>query len=147
MLRAEKRNIFSNFCSHSTFNVSMLNFQILEFLQVWRLISCEDYFWFREASFLYETEPQSDRTYGRKLDCCLSTFLISQRNIPFLSHLATLILSSMVESWSSSLFVFQKFQVEESDVRMALATGDMHDQLLVAYHLILDNRRINAEGK
>ena len=30
---------------------------------------------------------------------------------------------------------------------MALATGDMHDQLLVAYHLILDNRRINAEGK
>ncbi len=36
--------------------------------------------------------------------------------------------------------------MEESDVRLALAAGDMHDQLLVAYHLILDNRRINAEG-
>eukprot|EP00112_Aurelia_sp_Birch-Aquarium-sp1_P020255 Seg518.8 transcript_id=Seg518.8/GoldUCD/mRNA.D3Y31 product="5'-AMP-activated protein kinase catalytic subunit alpha-2" protein_id=Seg518.8/GoldUCD/D3Y31 len=43
--------------------------------------------------------------------------------------------------------ICEKFQVEESDVRMALATGDMHDQLLVAYHLILDNRRINAEAK
>ena len=32
-------------------------------------------------------------------------------------------------------------------MRLALAAGDMHDQLLVAYHLILDNRRINAEGR
>lgn len=44
------------------------------------------------------------------------------------------------------LYLLQKFQVEESDVRIALAAGDMHDQLLVAYQLILDNRRINAEG-
>ena len=44
------------------------------------------------------------------------------------------------------IVIFKKFQVEESDVRIALASGNMHDQLLVAYHLILDNRRINAEG-
>eukprot|EP00794_Sanderia_malayensis_P008006 gene8006-8865_t len=43
--------------------------------------------------------------------------------------------------------ICEKFGVEESDVRLALAAGDMHDQLLVAYHLILDNRRINAEAK
>jgi len=43
--------------------------------------------------------------------------------------------------------ICEKFQVEESDVRIALAAGDMHDQLLVAYQLILDNRRINAEAK
>ena len=45
------------------------------------------------------------------------------------------------------LFCLQKFGVETSDVRLALASDDSKDQLLIAYYLILDNRRINAEGR
>ncbi|XP_062509421.1 5'-AMP-activated protein kinase catalytic subunit alpha-2-like isoform X1 [Corticium candelabrum] len=34
------------------------------------------------------------------------------------------------------------FQVTESDVKTALKTDDAHDQLRIAYHLIMDNRRM-----
>ncbi|XP_066935374.1 5'-AMP-activated protein kinase catalytic subunit alpha-2-like [Clytia hemisphaerica] len=43
--------------------------------------------------------------------------------------------------------ICEKFGVDESDVRLQLSTGDRHDQLVVAYDLILDNRRINAEAR
>lgn len=43
--------------------------------------------------------------------------------------------------------ICEKFGVEESDVRLQLSSGDRHDQLVVAYDLILDNRRINAEAR
>lgn len=43
--------------------------------------------------------------------------------------------------------ICEKFGVEESDVRLELLTGDPHNQLVVAYDLILDNRRINAEAR
>ena len=38
------------------------------------------------------------------------------------------------------------FQVTESDVKTALKTDDAHDQLRIAYHLIMDNRRMISLG-
>nr|2LTU_A Chain A, 5'-AMP-activated protein kinase catalytic subunit alpha-2 [Homo sapiens] len=38
--------------------------------------------------------------------------------------------------------VCEKFECTESEVMNSLYSGDPQDQLAVAYHLIIDNRRI-----
>jgi 5'-AMP-activated protein kinase, catalytic alpha subunit len=40
----------------------------------------------------------------------------------------------------------QKFTVKEQEVHNALLNGDPHDQLAIAYHLVIDNRRIADEA-
>lgn len=42
--------------------------------------------------------------------------------------------------------VCEKFGVQESEVHSALLSGDPHDQLAIAYHLIIDNKRIADEA-
>ncbi|CAH0395475.1 unnamed protein product [Bemisia tabaci] len=42
--------------------------------------------------------------------------------------------------------VCEKFGVQESEVHNALLSGDPHDQLGIAYHLIIDNKRIADEA-
>lgn len=44
------------------------------------------------------------------------------------------------------LFV-QKFSVEEVEVHKALLADNPHDQLYIAYHLILDNQSVHDKGK
>ncbi len=39
-------------------------------------------------------------------------------------------------------FFLQKFSVDELTVQRSLAIADPHDQYVIAYHLIIDNRRI-----
>lgn len=39
----------------------------------------------------------------------------------------------------------QKFGVSEKEIHNALLSGDPHDQLGIAYHLIVDNKRIEDE--
>jgi len=41
--------------------------------------------------------------------------------------------------------VCEKFGAHERDVQTALLSGDPHDQLAIAYHLIVDNKRIEGE--
>lgn len=48
------------------------------------------------------------------------------------------------EVWSCSFE--KKFSVNESEVQSALLVNDRHDQLVIAYHLIIDNKRIWNEG-
>ncbi|XP_048482495.1 5'-AMP-activated protein kinase catalytic subunit alpha-2 isoform X2 [Plutella xylostella] len=42
--------------------------------------------------------------------------------------------------------VCEKFGVKEHEVHNALLSGDPHDQLAIAYHLIIDNKRIADEA-
>lgn len=42
--------------------------------------------------------------------------------------------------------VCDKFGVKESEVHNALLSGDRHDQLAIAYHLIIDNKRFADEA-
>lgn len=42
--------------------------------------------------------------------------------------------------------VCEKFNVKEAEVHSALLGGDPHDQLAIAYHLIIDNKRIADEA-
>lgn len=42
--------------------------------------------------------------------------------------------------------VCDKFGVKDSEVHNALLSGDPHDQLAIAYHLIIDNKRIADEA-
>lgn len=42
--------------------------------------------------------------------------------------------------------VCQKFGVKEMEVHNALLSGDRHDQLAIAYHLIIDNKRFADEA-
>lgn len=42
--------------------------------------------------------------------------------------------------------VCEKFGVKEQEVHNALLSGDPHDQLAIAYHLIIDNKRIADEA-
>ncbi|VEN60006.1 unnamed protein product [Callosobruchus maculatus] len=42
--------------------------------------------------------------------------------------------------------VCDKFGVQETEVHGALLSGDPHDQLAIAYHLIIDNKRIADEA-
>ncbi|KAJ8683284.1 hypothetical protein QAD02_019076 [Eretmocerus hayati] len=42
--------------------------------------------------------------------------------------------------------VCEKFNVKEAEVHSALLNGDPHDQLAIAYHLIIDNKRIADEA-
>ncbi|KFM77241.1 5'-AMP-activated protein kinase catalytic subunit alpha-2, partial [Stegodyphus mimosarum] len=46
---------------------------------------------------------------------------------------------------SALMEVCEKFCVTEREVHSALLSGDPHDQLAIAYHLILDNKRIEDE--
>lgn len=39
----------------------------------------------------------------------------------------------------------QKFSVSDKEVQHALLSGNPHDQLAIAYHLIVDNKRIEDE--
>ncbi|CAL8124794.1 unnamed protein product [Orchesella dallaii] len=43
--------------------------------------------------------------------------------------------------------VCEKFGAKEPEVQSALLSGDPHDQLAIAYHLIIDNRRIAANAE
>lgn len=43
--------------------------------------------------------------------------------------------------------VCEKFGVKEVEVHNALLSGDVHDQLAIAYHLIIDNRRMDEAAK
>jgi hypothetical protein len=40
----------------------------------------------------------------------------------------------------------KKFGVSETEVQDVLLLNDPHDQLVIAYHLIIDNKRIWNEG-
>ena len=40
----------------------------------------------------------------------------------------------------------KKFTVKEAEVHDALLNGDPHDQLAIAYHLVIDNKRIADEA-
>ena len=44
------------------------------------------------------------------------------------------------------LQVCDKFEVEEQEVWNSVLGGDPHDQLQIAYHLIIDNKRIADEA-
>jgi len=46
----------------------------------------------------------------------------------------------------STEICLQKFGVTETEVQDALLINDRHDQLVIAYHLIIDNKRIWNEG-
>nr|KAG5703926.1 hypothetical protein BaRGS_008185 [Batillaria attramentaria] len=42
--------------------------------------------------------------------------------------------------------ICEKFNVDEREVHRALLSGDPHDQLNIAYHLIIDNKRLADEA-
>jgi len=44
-----------------------------------------------------------------------------------------------------SIFIIKKFAVSDKEVHNALLSGNPHDQLAIAYHLIVDNKRIEDE--
>lgn len=60
--------------------------------------------------------------------------------------LSTLVQWQNLEKYCLELFL-QKLNCSESDVRWAIKNGDPHDQLKIAYHLILDNKRMKMLGK
>ena len=43
--------------------------------------------------------------------------------------------------------IFQKCNVTEHEVQFALLSGDPQDQLVIAYNLVIDNKRIADESK
>ncbi|XP_029719029.1 5'-AMP-activated protein kinase catalytic subunit alpha-2 [Aedes albopictus] len=53
--------------------------------------------------------------------------------------------SSVIDTHAVSE-VCEKFGVKEQEVHNALLSGDPHDQLAIAYHLIIDNKRIADEA-
>ncbi|XP_077290028.1 AMP-activated protein kinase alpha subunit isoform X2 [Arctopsyche grandis] len=53
--------------------------------------------------------------------------------------------SSIIDT-SAILEVCDKFGVKENEVHYSLLSGDPHDQLAIAYHLIIDNKRIADEA-
>lgn len=54
--------------------------------------------------------------------------------------------SSLIDTGAVSE-VCEKFGVKEVEVHGALLSGDPHDQLAIAYHLIIDNRRMDEAAK
>ena len=58
--------------------------------------------------------------------------------------------SGQINNIASSIFLnsffTKKFGVREQEVHSALLSGDPHDQLAIAYHLIVDNKRIADEA-
>lgn len=54
--------------------------------------------------------------------------------------------SSVIDTGAVSE-VCGKFSVNEMEVHNALLSGDIHDQLAIAYHLIIDNRRMDEAAK
>lgn len=70
----------------------------------------------------------------------------------FQKDLPTYLFPSPVEQDSSVIDidaineVCEKFNVKEPEVHSALLAGDPHDQLAIAYHLIIDNKRIADEA-
>ncbi|GAB0092332.1 5'-AMP-activated protein kinase catalytic subunit alpha-2 [Sergentomyia squamirostris] len=70
----------------------------------------------------------------------------------FQKELPTYLFPSPVEQDSNVIDTFavsevcEKFGVKESEVHNALLSGDPHDQLAIAYHLIIDNKRIADEA-
>lgn len=70
----------------------------------------------------------------------------------FQKDLPTYLFPSPVEQDSSVIDidavneVCEKFNVKEAEVHDALLNGDPHDQLAIAYHLIIDNKRIADEA-
>lgn len=53
--------------------------------------------------------------------------------------------SNIIDTYAVSE-VCDKFGVKESEVHSALLSGDPHDQLAIAYHLIIDNKRFADEA-
>jgi 5'-AMP-activated protein kinase, catalytic alpha subunit len=54
--------------------------------------------------------------------------------------------SSVIDTGAVSE-VCEKFGVKEMEVHNALLSGDPHDQLAIAYHLVIDNRRMDEAAK
>lgn len=54
--------------------------------------------------------------------------------------------SSVIDTYAVQE-VCDKFGVGEIEVHNALLSGDVHDQLAIAYHLIIDNRRMDEAAK
>lgn len=53
--------------------------------------------------------------------------------------------SNIIDTYAVSE-VCDKFNVKETEVHGALLSGDPHDQLAIAYHLIIDNKRFADEA-
>ncbi|XP_055694864.1 5'-AMP-activated protein kinase catalytic subunit alpha-2 [Lutzomyia longipalpis] len=70
----------------------------------------------------------------------------------FQKELPSYLFPSPVEQDSNVIDIYavsevcEKFGVKESEVHNALLSGDPHDQLAIAYHLIIDNKRIADEA-
>lgn len=70
----------------------------------------------------------------------------------FQKDLPTYLFPSPVEQDSSVIDidavneVCEKFNVKEAEVHSALLSSDRHDHLAIAYHLIIDNKRIADEA-
>lgn len=79
-------------------------------------------------------------------------FNFSRKHEWFQKDLPSYLFPSPVEQDSSVIDidavneVCEKFNVKEPEVHSALLGGDPHDQLAIAYHLIIDNKRIADEA-
>ncbi|KAH9645576.1 hypothetical protein HF086_005225 [Spodoptera exigua] len=72
-----------------------------------------------------------------------------QKDLPgylFPSPVEQVITDSSVIDTEAISEVCDKFGVKEHEVHNALLSGDPHDQLAIAYHLIIDNKRIADEA-
>lgn len=78
--------------------------------------------------------------------------MIYRKHDWFHKELPTYLFPSPVEQDSSVIDVdavnevCEKFNVKECEVHAALLNGDPHDQLAIAYHLVIDNKRIADEA-
>ncbi|CAH3129562.1 unnamed protein product [Pocillopora meandrina] len=72
-----------------------------------------------------------------------------KKDLPVYLFPSSCLESDMVDQECLAL-VCEKLNCSESDVRWAIKNGDPHDQLKIAYHLILDNKRMKmlaAQGE
>lgn len=84
--------------------------------------------------------------------CLTHVFFNFRKHEWFQKDLPSYLFPSPVEQDSSVIDidavneVCEKFNVKEPEVHSALLGGDPHDQLAIAYHLIIDNKRIADEA-
>ncbi|XP_058955925.2 5'-AMP-activated protein kinase catalytic subunit alpha-2-like isoform X1 [Pocillopora verrucosa] len=72
-----------------------------------------------------------------------------KKDLPVYLFPSSCLESDMVDQ-ECLVLVCEKLNCSESDVRWAIKNGDPHDQLKIAYHLILDNKRMKmlaAQGE
>lgn len=70
-----------------------------------------------------------------------------QKDLPAYLFPSPVELDSSVIDTGAVSEVCLKFGVKEIEVHNALLSGDPHDQLAIAYHLIIDNRRMDEAAK